>query len=93
MASKSRGVSVRPAAVPLMAWLVASAVANQPVGFRRCRGPSDGLLVAAVVLSLASWLIRLIVSPAVLVRPGPASRRRGQGDRPVNYPRKEGGKG
>ena len=29
-----------------------------------------GLLVAAVVLSLASWLIRLIVSPAVLVGPG-----------------------
>ena len=56
--------------VPLMAWLVLSAVANQPVGFQVSGGPLTGLLVAAVVLSLASWLIRLIVSPGVLVEPG-----------------------
>ena len=53
-----------------MVWLVASAVANQPVGFQSLSRPLIGLLVAAVVLSLASWLIRLIVSPAVLVGPG-----------------------
>jgi len=57
--------------VPLIAWLVGSAVENQPLGFSSVSRPFYALLVAAIVLSLASWLIRLIVSPAVLVKPGP----------------------
>ena len=59
--------------VPLAAWLVGSAVANRPAGFTSLSRPLLFLLVAAVVLSLASWLVRLIVSPAVPV---------GQGARP-----------
>lgn len=57
--------------VPVIAWLVGSAFENQAVGFRSLSRPLMSLLVAAVVLSLASWLIRLIVSPAVLVKSGP----------------------
>jgi hypothetical protein len=57
--------------VPLIIWLVGSAVENQPVGFATLTRPLLSLLVAAIVLSLATWLIRLIVSPAALVRPGP----------------------
>ena len=53
--------------VPLMAWLVASSVANQPCGFKSLSRPLVFLLVAAVVLSLATWFVRLIVSPAVPV--------------------------
>jgi hypothetical protein len=53
--------------VPIIVWLVASAVENHPVGCTSLTGPLVGSLVAAVVLGLASWLIRLIVSPAVLV--------------------------
>ena len=64
--------------VPLIAWLVASAVANEPVGFRSLSGPLLGLLLAAVVFSLASWLIRLIVSPGRPGRPGAEPRGRGQ---------------
>ena len=56
---------------PLMAWLVASAVRGEPVGFRSFSGPMMGLLTAVVVFSVASWLVRLIVSPAVLAGPGP----------------------
>ena len=56
--------------VPLMMWMVSSAIANQPVGFQSLAKPLAGLVVAAVFLGLASWLIRLIVSPAVLVGPG-----------------------
>jgi Protein of unknown function (DUF2752) len=59
--------------VPFMAWLVASAVANRPCGFKSLSRPLMFLIVAAVVLSLATWLVRLIVSPAVPV---------GQGARP-----------
>ena len=55
--------------VPLIAWLVLSAVANQPVGFQSLSAPLAGVLFAAVALGLASWLIRLIVSPGVLVGP------------------------
>jgi hypothetical protein len=55
--------------VPLIAWLVSSAVVNEPVGFRSLEGPLLGLLAGAVVLSLAFWLIRLIVSPGGLVGP------------------------
>src|SRR5262249_33469033 len=53
-----------------IAWLVGSAVVNRPVGYSSLKAPIHGLLVAAVVLSVTSWMIRLIVSPAVLVRPG-----------------------
>jgi hypothetical protein len=58
-------------AIPLMGWLVASAVRGEPVGSRSLTGPLTGLLVAASVLSLACWLVRLIGSPAVLSGPGP----------------------
>jgi Protein of unknown function (DUF2752) len=47
--------------VPLMAWLVATAVANQPCGFKSLSRPLVFLIVAAVTLSLAAWLVRLIV--------------------------------
>jgi hypothetical protein len=60
--------------VPIMAWLAAMAAANQPIGFSSLSRPLACLLVAAVVLSLASWLIRLIVTPAVLVQPGPIAQ-------------------
>ena len=56
--------------VPLLSWLVSSAVANEPVGLQGLSGPLTGLLFAAIALGLASWLIRLIVSPSVLVGPG-----------------------
>ena len=56
--------------VPLLSWLVWSAVANEPVGFQCPSAPLSGLVIAAVALGLASWLIRLIVSPSVLVGPG-----------------------
>jgi hypothetical protein len=58
---------------PLAAWLLMSAVANKPAGFASLSSPLLFLLVVAVVLSLASWFVRLIVSPAVPV---------GQGARP-----------
>jgi Protein of unknown function (DUF2752) len=57
-------------AVPLLCWLVLSAVANEPVGFRSLSAPLTGLVFAAVASGLASWLIRLIVSPSILVEPG-----------------------
>jgi Protein of unknown function (DUF2752) len=57
--------------IPLMAWFVVSAVRDEPVGFRSVSGPMMGLLTAGVVFCLASWLVRLIVSPAVLAGPGP----------------------
>ncbi len=60
--------------VPIAAWLAAMAVANQPIGFSSLSRPLASLLVAAVVLSLASWLIRLIETPAVPVQPGPTAQ-------------------
>jgi hypothetical protein len=58
--------------VPLIAWLIANAVANEPVGFQSLRRPILILLVATVILTLASWLIRWIVPPGVLAKPGPS---------------------
>jgi Protein of unknown function (DUF2752) len=55
--------------VPLLSWLVLSAVANEPVGFQGLSAPLAGLVFAAVALGLASWLIRLIVSSSILVGP------------------------
>jgi Protein of unknown function (DUF2752) len=55
--------------VPLIAWFVSSAVADEPVGFRSLAGPLLSLLAGAVVLSLAFWLIRLLVSPGGLAGP------------------------
>jgi Protein of unknown function (DUF2752) len=57
-------------AVPVVLWLVMSAVANQPFGFKTVSSPLAGVVFAAVALGIASWLIRLIVSPGVLVGPG-----------------------
>jgi hypothetical protein len=67
--------------IPLIAWLVLSAVENDPVGFRSLSAPLTGLLVAAVALGLASWLIRWIVSPSALVEPmeNPPAFARGAG--------------
>jgi hypothetical protein len=56
--------------IPLMAWLAASAIGDEPVGFQRLSAPLAGLFAAAVTLGLASWLIRLIVSPTGLVERG-----------------------
>ncbi len=53
--------------VPLMVWLLVSALANEPAGFSSLSRPLAIAVVAAVVLSLACWLIRLIVSPTVPV--------------------------
>ncbi len=58
-------------AIPMMVWLVASAARDKPVGFQSVSGPVMGLLWVGLVLCLASWLVRLLVSPAVLARPGP----------------------
>src|SRR3954465_2651831 len=58
--------------IPLIVWLISRAVRNEPVGFRTLSGPLMGLMVAGLVVSLAFWLVRLIVSPAVLARPGPS---------------------
>jgi hypothetical protein len=54
---------------PLIAWLVYSAAASKPVGFESLGDPLLGLVLAAVVLSLVVWLVRLIVSPNTLVVP------------------------
>jgi hypothetical protein len=59
--------------IPLMVWLVACAVRDEPVGFASLTGPLMGLLLASVAFSLMSWLIRLIVSPAALAGPAPGS--------------------
>ena len=80
--------------IPLIAWLVASAVANEPVGFRSLSGPLMGLLAGGVpCLSLASWLIRLIVSPAVLVEPRGQASRPWPGRSACELPKEGGGKG
>ena len=65
MESQSGGVYLRPAerSLDLSGWL-SSAIANRTVGFQSLALPLGGLLFAAVLLGLASWLIRLIVSPA-----------------------------
>jgi hypothetical protein len=55
---------------PVLVWMVASAVANRPIGFRNASAPLTGLLFAAVATGIASWLIRWIVSPRVIVEPG-----------------------
>jgi len=55
---------------PLIAWLIASAVANEPIGFQSLVDPLLSLVLAAVVVSLVVWLVRLIVSPDALVGPG-----------------------
>jgi hypothetical protein len=56
--------------VPLMVWLGLMAAANRPIGSASLSRPLFLLLFAAVALSVASWLIRLIVSPAVPDPPG-----------------------
>jgi hypothetical protein len=56
--------------LPLAAWLCGSAVMNRPAGFSTLSRPLFFLLVGTVVLSLACWFVRLIVSPAVPVGPG-----------------------
>ncbi len=56
---------------PLIAWLIASSVANEPIGFQSLVDPLLSLVLAAVVASLIVWLVRWIVSPDALVGPGP----------------------
>jgi hypothetical protein len=57
-------------AVPVLAWLIASAVRNQPLGFQSLSGPMVGLLVVALVVCVVCWLVRLVVSPADLIPTG-----------------------
>jgi hypothetical protein len=57
--------------IPLVFWLLACAVRGGPVGFRSLSGPLMGLVLAACVISLASWLIRWTFSPATLNVAGP----------------------
>ncbi len=64
------GCAIAILCVPLAAWLAASAVASEPVVFRSLERPLASLLVAAVALSVASWFIRSITSPAVPAAPG-----------------------
>jgi hypothetical protein len=59
------GCLLAAGAIPLMVWLIACAVWSEPVGFRSLSGPLMGLLVAGLVLSLTSWLVRFIMSSAV----------------------------
>jgi hypothetical protein len=62
--------------LPLIVWMLASALRARPVGFRSLAGPLMGLLLAGCVLSLACWLIRWTVWPATLTAagsPGPAA--------------------
>src|SRR5262249_5523286 len=56
--------------VPVIVWLIGSAARNEPVGFSTLSGPLTGLLMAGFVLCFAFWLVRLIVTPAALARPG-----------------------
>jgi hypothetical protein len=56
--------------LPLAAWLFANAVVNRPAGFSTLSRPLLFLLIGTVVLSVASWFVRLIVSPSVPVGPG-----------------------
>jgi hypothetical protein len=69
--SNPAGCLLALSTVPIMAWLAAMAVANRPIGFSSLSKPIGVLLVAAVLLSVASWSIRLIVSPAASVQRGP----------------------
>ena len=55
--------------IPLIFWMVLSAIANRTVGIQSLALPLASVLFAGVLLGLASWLIRLIVSPAILVGP------------------------
>jgi hypothetical protein len=55
---------------PLIAWLIASVVANEPLGFQSLGDPLLTLVLAAVAISLIVWLVRSMVSPDALVRPG-----------------------
>jgi hypothetical protein len=57
--------------IPLILWLLACAVRSGPVGFRSISGPLMGLILAACLLSLASWLIRWTISPAAPTAAGP----------------------
>jgi hypothetical protein len=63
--------------LPLAAWLFASAVVNRPAEFSTLSRPLLLLLIGTVVVSLASWFVRLIVWPSVPVgqeaRPGALS--------------------
>jgi hypothetical protein len=58
---------------PLIAWLIASAAANEPIGFQSLVDPLLGLVLAAVAISLFVWLARMIVSPDALVGRGPSA--------------------
>jgi hypothetical protein len=55
--------------VPFIAWLLFRAFASEPVSFSGPNKRVTGVLVGAVVLALASWLIQLMVSPGVLAEP------------------------
>lgn len=66
------GCLVAALSIPTMIWLLACAARGGPVGSRSVSGPLMGLLLAACILGLASWLIRWTVSPAALTAAGPS---------------------
>ncbi len=63
------GLLLALAMVPLIGWLAACAVVDQPVGFLSLTGPLIAFVAIVVVVSLGLWLFRLIVSPTGLVQP------------------------
>ena len=71
VAHNPAGCAFAAFSIPLISWLLACAVRAEPVGFRSLSGPVMGLLLAACVLCLATWLIRWTVSPTALTAAGP----------------------
>jgi hypothetical protein len=57
--------------IPLVAWLTGSAVANRPAGVSSLARAGLAVLLAATAFCLASWLVRLIVSPTELTVAAP----------------------
>jgi Protein of unknown function (DUF2752) len=56
--------------LPLAAWLAASAVKNQPVAFQSLERPLVSVLVAAAMVSVASWIFRSMTAPVAPAAPG-----------------------
>jgi Protein of unknown function (DUF2752) len=61
------GLGVALLSVVSIPWFIGSAVLDTPIGFRSVATPLLGALVIVVVLSLAVWWVRWIVSPQSLI--------------------------
>ncbi|MFO0951790.1 MAG: DUF2752 domain-containing protein [Isosphaeraceae bacterium] len=55
------GVFIASGCLVLIPWLLAGAARGRPLGTRTLEAPLVGLVVAAVALSLLTWLIRLLL--------------------------------